>query len=61
MMPCVILSLSECTLIPKAEVTDSFCLLYEPIIQQKGDSAITAKPEVKKRILGNERLARHCP
>lgn len=39
-------------------VDDSFCKLYEPVIQDKGDSAITAKLSVKKRILGNEQVYR---
>lgn len=35
-------------------VTDSFCQVYRPVVQQKGDGAITAPSGVKKRILANE-------
>lgn len=52
----VSLSLSSCA--TKPLVIDSFCQLYEPLIQEKGDSAITAKLSVKKRILGNETIYR---
>lgn len=55
----VTLSLSNCA--TKPQVTDSFCLLYEPIIQEKGDANITAKRSVKERILGNDLMAKHCP
>lgn len=61
MLPFVTLSLSSCA--TKPLVTDSFCLLYERIIQEKGDAASLAgaRLSVKKRILGNDRLGAHCP
>lgn len=39
-------------------VTDSFCQVYTPIVQKKGEGAITAAPDVKRRILVNERTHR---
>ena len=57
-MLCVGLSLSSCT----PEQIDSFCILYNQVIVQKGDGKITAPPEVKKRLLANELLYREqCP
>jgi hypothetical protein len=43
-------------------VLDSFCKLYEPVIQEKGDAAslTAARLSVKKRILGNDKLAKTC-
>ncbi len=52
------LSLSSCAK-PPAPI-DSFCQLYERVIQEKGDGVITAKPAVKRRILTNEQLYREC-
>lgn len=37
---------------------DSYCLVYQQIIQEKGDSLITGPPSVKKRILANELIYR---
>lgn len=34
--------------------TDSYCSVYSQIIRQKGEGAIRATPEVKRRILANE-------
>ena len=51
---CAILSLNNCVTVP----TDSYCQLYNPIVVQKGDGAITAKAAVKKRILANEQIYR---
>lgn len=34
---------------------DSYCQVYLPIIQSRGDSAISAPLEVKRRILFNEK------
>ncbi len=56
---CVGLSLSSCAHAPAP--TDSFCLLYSPVVVDKGDGAISAKLAVKKRILVNEKLYRECP
>ncbi len=57
-MLCVGLSLSSCT----PEQIDSFCILYNKVIVEKGDGKITAPPEVKKRLLANELLYREqCP
>lgn len=38
---------------------DSYCQVYAPIIQQKGDGAIAAAPWVKRRILYNEQMYRN--
>ena len=44
------LSQSSCTSVP----VDSFCQVYNPVITQKGDGAITASSGVKRKILANE-------
>ena len=36
------------------EQIDSFCLTYQPVVQQKGDGSVTASPGAKRRILANE-------
>ena len=56
MMACAGLSLSSCALFQelKPPVTDSFCQIYNKVVVEKGDSEITAKTSVKKRILANE-------
>lgn len=61
MMLCATLSLSSCATKPPM-VLDSFCKLYEPVIQEKGDAAslTAARLSVKKRILGNDKLAKTC-
>lgn len=42
--------------------TDSFCQVYNQVVVEKGDGAITAKSGVKKRILANELIYRdQCP
>lgn len=41
--------------------TDSFCLLYEPVIRTKADGIITATSAVKRRILTNELQSDACP
>lgn len=55
----LILSLSNCASLPnpfapQVQVTDSFCQVYNKVVVEKGDGAITAKITVKKRILANE-------
>lgn len=45
----VILSPSSC-----ATLSDSYCTTYIPIITEKGDGAMTATPNVKRRLLANE-------
>jgi hypothetical protein len=50
MLVCAALSLSNCATVP----VDSYCQVYNPVVVQKGDGAITATPDVKKRILANE-------
>lgn len=59
-MPCVILSLSNCTLFDASKpiVIDSFCQVYEPVVQAKGEGAIIASSQVKRRILANEQTYR---
>lgn len=49
---CAGLSLSSCA--TRALVVDSFCQVYNPVVVEKGDGAITAKSGPKKRILANE-------
>lgn len=56
---CAGLSLSSCA--PKATPVDSYCLMYNPVVVEKGDGAITAKAAVKKRILANELNYGQCP
>jgi hypothetical protein len=58
MLVCAGLSLSSCAQSPPL---DSYCLIYNPVVVQKGDGAITAKPAVKKRILANELNYGQCP
>lgn len=59
MTACAALSLSNCAHAPP---TDSYCQVYNPVVVQKGDGAITATPNVKKRILANELTYRsQCP
>jgi hypothetical protein len=57
----LILSLAECSKNELPPVTDSFCQVYEPVIQQKGDSKIVAADGPKRRILANELNYRACP
>ena len=33
---------------------DSFCQVYQPVVQAKGDGSITVSPAAKRRILANE-------
>jgi hypothetical protein len=49
---CATLSLSSCAHAPPP--TDSFCQIYNRVVVQKGDGAITATSGVKKRIYANE-------
>lgn len=50
----LILSLSNCAQLGVVKVTDSFCQVYNKVVVEKGDGSITAKTDVKKRILANE-------
>lgn len=50
MMLCVASSLASCQIVP----IDSFCQVYQPVVQQKGDGSIAAASGVKRRILANE-------
>ena len=52
MLLCVALSLANCA--AKTVPIDSYCQVYNPVVLQKGDGAITATSGVKKRILANE-------
>ncbi len=36
------------------QAIDSYCSIYSKVIRGKGEGSITAKSEVKKRILANE-------
>lgn len=59
LMPCVILSLSNCTtMFGTRTTTDSFCKVYDPVVVNKGDGSIAAPPAVQRRILGNEQTYR---
>lgn len=48
------LLLASCATAPQI-AGDSYCQVYLPIIQSRGDAAISAPLEVKKRILFNEK------
>ena len=48
------LSLSSCT----PDQIDSFCVLYNKVIVEKGDGVIKAPIGVKRRLLANELLYR---
>jgi hypothetical protein len=37
-----------------AQPLNSFCLVYQPVVQAKGDGSIPATPGAKRRILANE-------
>lgn len=52
MLVCATWSLSSCTHAPPP--SDSFCQIYNPVVVAKGEGAISAAPDVKKRILANE-------
>jgi len=58
MLLSVTLSPSSCT----PEQIDSFCVVYNKVIVEKGDGVITAPSGVKKRLLANELFYRqNCP
>lgn len=38
---------------------DSYCMVYLPVVQQKGDGQIAATPGVKRRLLYNEQMYRN--
>lgn len=38
---------------------DSYCMVYLPVVQQKGDGSISATPGVKRRLLYNEQMFRN--
>lgn len=40
--------------VPTPVVVDSFCALYEKVVQAKGDGSITGTSNAKRRILANE-------
>lgn len=42
-----------------AVISDSYCAIYDPIIQKAGDGQITAAAGVKRRILYNEQMFRN--
>jgi len=54
MLSFVALSQSSCT----PEQIDSFCQVYNKVIVQKGDGAITASSGVRRRLLANEKFYR---
>lgn len=58
MMPLLALNPSSCT----PEQVDSFCLVYNKVIVEKGDSKIVAPLGVRKRLLTNELFYKqNCP
>lgn len=40
----------------QAVPVDSFCQVYQQVVQAKGDAAIAAPLAVKRRILANEQI-----
>lgn len=59
MLPCAILTLSNCATKPLA--INGYCETYDPLAQEKGDgAALTAIPKasVKRRALANEQTYR---
>jgi hypothetical protein len=52
-MLCVGLLLAYC-FSPPAISTDSFCSVYNRVIVEQGDSAISARGTVKRRIAAND-------
>ena len=56
-MICVGVVLAYCFVASPSPV-DSFCLLYQPVVQAKGDGSIQGTPGAKRRILANELLYR---
>jgi hypothetical protein len=52
MLSLLALSPSSCT----PEQIDSFCIIYNKVIVQKGDGKIVASDGVKRRLLANELL-----
>jgi hypothetical protein len=50
MLSFVALSPGSCT----PQEVDSFCLVYNQVILQKGDGSISATTGVKRRLLANE-------
>lgn len=43
-------------------IVDTYCTDYTPVVQEPGDEKISAKPKVKRRILGNElKYEDRCP
>ena len=63
--PKTLLMLSLLALSPNScmpEQIDSFCVGYQKVILEKGDSKITAPEGVKRRLLANELLYNaQCP
>lgn len=56
-MICVGLIVMWCNL-AKPTVIDSFCQVYQPIVQAKGDGTLSGTLGVKRRILANEQTYR---
>ncbi len=50
--------LGGCVTTQTESVVSSYCQLYTPIIQQKGDGTIVATPGVKRHIIANEKTYR---
>lgn len=48
--------------VPQPAVTDSFCAVYQPVVQEKGDGTIAGTKGAKRRLLANELTYRKlCP
>lgn len=59
---CAVLSLAFLKTCGDDVPIDSYCQMYNKVIVEKGDGAITAKPGPKRRLLANELTYRKvCP
>lgn len=56
-MICVGLLVMWCNL-AQAPAVDSFCAVYQPVVQARGDGTIKGTLGAKQRILANERTYR---
>lgn len=60
MMVCVGLLVMWCQLSTPVPV-DSFCTVYQQVVQEKGDGTIKGTLNARKRILANELVyKKHC-
>lgn len=52
-MMCIGLLVMWCNL-QQPSAINSFCQVYEPVVQQKGDGSLTGTSGAKRRVLANE-------